>query len=87
MSDSFFNKLFSQTSVDVIIETFTHLLCEEKIILGAENPGELIPCWLALHSLIYPFKYANGTPYTRDDGNDDDENEIARKRDNEESSY
>jgi hypothetical protein len=37
----------------------------------------LIPCWLALHSLIYPFRYASGTPYTRDDGGDLDENEMA----------
>ena len=38
----------------------------------------MIPIWLALHSLIYPFRYASGTPYTKDDGNDDyDENEMA----------
>ena len=62
----------------MIIRIFTHLLCEEKIILVAADENELIPLWLALHSLVYPFKYANGTPYTRDDkADDDDENEMA----------
>lgn len=44
----------------------------------ASNVCDLIQIWLALHSLIYPFKYANGTPYTRDDkAEDDDDNEMA----------
>ena len=54
------------------------MLCEERVILVAENQGELIPIWLALHSLIYPLKYGMGTPYTRDDhADDDDENEMS----------
>ena len=78
ISDSFFNKLLDKVPTTTIIQIFTHLLCEEKIILIAANPQELIPIWLALHSLIYPFKYANGTPFTRDDhADDDDENEMA----------
>ena len=80
-SDYFFNILFNNknesVTTDTIIKIFTHLLCEEKIILVAESQQELIPIWIALHSLIYPFRYANATPYTRDDGNDDDENEMA----------
>ena len=78
ISDSFFNRLLNKVPTATIIQIFTHLLCEEKIILIASDPQELIPIWLALHSLIYPFKYANGTPYTRDDkAEDDDENEMA----------
>jgi len=65
-------------NTDTIIKVFTHLLCEEKIILVANNDSDIIPLWLALHSLVYPFKYANGTPYLRDDkAEDDDENEMA----------
>ena len=77
MSDSFFNILFKQVNTDAIITIFTHILCEEKIILVAKDQKTLIPVWLALHSLIYPFRYANGTPYTRDDGAEDDDNEMA----------
>ena len=78
MSDSFFNVLFRNTSVSTIISIFTHLLCEEKTILVAADQTTLIPVWQALHSLVYPFRYASGTPYTRDDGADeDDENEMA----------
>ena len=37
----------------------------------------MIPFWLALNSLIYPLKYGTGTPYTRDDhAEDDDDNEL-----------
>ena len=44
----------------------------------AQDTKTLIPIWLALHSLIYPFRYASGTPYTRDEEDkDDDENEMA----------
>ena len=77
MSDSFFNILFNRVSVNTVIAIFTHLLCEEKTILVAQDQKTLIPIWLALHSLVYPFRYANGTPYTRDDGQDDDDNEMA----------
>ena len=78
ISDSFFNLLLQRVNTDTIIKIFTHLLCEEKIILVADNEKELIPLWLALHSLVYPFSYAHGTPYTRDDkAEDDDENEMA----------
>ena len=68
MSDSFFNILFKTVPTNTIITIFTHILCEEKIILVAKDQRTLIPVWLAFHSLIYPFRYANGTPYTRDDG-------------------
>lgn len=54
------------------------MLCEERVILVANDENELIPIWLALHSLIYPLKYGMGTPYTRDDhADDDDENEMS----------
>ena len=80
-SGYFYNKLFNNkneaVTTETIIKIFTHLLCEEKIVLIADDTQELIPIWIALHSLIYPFRYANATPYTRDDGNDDDENEMA----------
>lgn len=57
ISDSFFNTLFEEVKdVNTIITIFTHLLCEEKIILIARDHKTLIPVWLALHSLIYPFR-------------------------------
>ena len=77
IAESFFTLLFRKLDVNTIITIFTHLLCEEKCILVAENQETLIPIWQALHSTIYPFRYAHGTPYRRDDGGDDDDNEMA----------
>ena len=78
ISDSFFNILFQNVAVNDIIKIFTHLLCEERIILVVPDQNKLISIWMALNSLIYPFRYANGTPYTKDDGGDEDDNEMAR---------
>ena len=38
ISDSFFNRLLNKVPTATIIQIFTHLLCEEKIILIAQDP-------------------------------------------------
>lgn len=37
ISDSFFNTLLNKVDVETIIQVFTHLLCEERIILVAQD--------------------------------------------------
>lgn len=68
--------LFDRVPIDTIISIFTHLLCLEKLIIVAETQKELVPIWMALHSLIYPFKYELGVPYQKDDLQEDDSNDL-----------
>jgi hypothetical protein len=56
VNGSFFDCLFRNLNVDIIVQVFTHLLVERPVIIVGNNVEYMLPIISSLATLIHPFE-------------------------------